>query len=198
MNRDRARWMPFALAGLGLLVLFTGCGGGGGGDSEMSADAKVGQDVFTRNCTACHTVGGGDGIGPDLVGIHDRRDAEWLYDWIDDPIGMAKTDPIGQEILAQWNNIPMSDSNLAGKEIDQVLAYIEHASDAGGMAIAQEAPMELDDATFVEHDTQMQSDLEYLDPGGHDFQRRELVRRSPGRADQGRLCLGNVPFGSDR
>ncbi|MBW2277073.1 MAG: cytochrome c, partial [Deltaproteobacteria bacterium] len=107
------------IASLSLLLVLTACGGSGG---EMSADAKAGEEVFKRNCTACHTVGSGDRIGPDLQGVSQRRDRDWLVSWLDDPVGMGKNDPVGQELLAQWNNVPMSDSNLSPEEINQVIA----------------------------------------------------------------------------
>lgn len=134
-------------ASLGLVLILTGCGGGGG---EMSADAKAGEAVFTKNCTACHTVGGGDRIGPDLQGVNQRRDHDWLVKWLDDPIGMGKNDPIGQELLAQWNNVPMSDSNLSQDEITQVLAYIDYATGVGGIEVVEEAPMELNEEQFMQ------------------------------------------------
>lgn len=115
----------------------------------MSADAKAGEEVFTRNCTACHTVGQGKRIGPDLAGATDRRDHDWLVRWLDDPIGMGQNDPLGQQLLAEWGNIPMSDSNLDPKEIDQVLAYLGWANAQGGVEIVEEPPMELNEEQFA-------------------------------------------------
>ena len=132
-----------------VLVAGFGVACGGGGDAEMSADAKSGQEVFERNCVTCHTVGQGDGIGPDLAGVTEKRDHDWLVRWLDDPIGMGQNDPLGQQLLAEWNNVPMSDSNLSGDEITQVLAYIEHAS-AADVEVVEEAPMELTEAQFEE------------------------------------------------
>ena len=34
--------------------------------------------------------------------MNQRRDHDWLVKWLDDPIGMGKNDPIGQQILAEW------------------------------------------------------------------------------------------------
>ncbi len=118
-----------------------------GGEGAMSADAKAGQEVFDRNCVTCHTLGQGDGIGPDLAGISERRDRDWLVKWIDDPIGMGKNDPLGQQLLAEWNNVPMSDSNLNAQQIEQVLAYIDHASQAE-TAEVDNTPMELNEGQF--------------------------------------------------
>ncbi len=135
-----------AVAGLiAITAVGLACSKAGG---SMSADAKAGQEVFERNCVTCHTVGQGKGIGPDLAGIGERRDRDWLVKWIDDPIGMSKTDPLGQQLLTEWNNIPMSDSNLNAQQIDQVLAYIDHAGSAGATEVADDTPVELDEEKF--------------------------------------------------
>lgn len=145
-NNHARKWVVFAggLAAL-LVVGLTGCGGG---EDEMTAEVQAGKEVFERNCLACHTVGGGDRIGPDLAGIHERREHDWLVKWIDDPIGMGKTDPIGQKLVADWNNVPMSDSNLPPEQIDHVLQYLVYASQAGVETAVEEAPMELTEAQF--------------------------------------------------
>ncbi len=128
------------LATVALLLFAVACGKGEG---DKSAEVVAGEEVFTRNCTACHTVGQGKRIGPDLAGVTDQREHDWLVRWLDDPIGMAETDPIGKRLLAEWGNIPMSDSNLDPEEIENVIAYLAWASAQGGAEIVEEAPMEL-------------------------------------------------------
>ena len=138
--------IPGALA---TLLALTACGGGAG---EMSAAAKAGEETFNRACTTCHTIGQGDRIGPDLRGITERRDHDWLVKWIDDPIGMSRTDPLGQQLLAEWKNIPMSDANLNPDEIEQVLAYLDYASETG-VEIVEEEAMELSPEQFEQAKT---------------------------------------------
>ena len=140
----------FVVVGVFAILAVGGLAGCGGGEDEMTAEVKAGKEVFERNCLACHTVGGGDRIGPDLAGVHERRDHDWLVKWIDDPIGMGKTDPIGQQLLAEWNNVPMSDSNLAPDQIDHVMQYMVYASQAGVETTVEEAPMELTEVQFDE------------------------------------------------
>jgi nitrite reductase (NO-forming)/hydroxylamine reductase len=71
-----------------------------------------------------------------------------LVRWIDDPIGMGQNDPIGQELLAEWNNVPMAPSFLSEEEINQVLDYIIGVSE-GTIAVAGEMEtMELSAAQF--------------------------------------------------
>ncbi len=44
-----------------------------------------GEELFRTRCGACHLVGADDGIprsGPNLLGVHQRRDPVWLARWI--------------------------------------------------------------------------------------------------------------------
>ncbi|HXH50669.1 MAG TPA: c-type cytochrome [Terriglobia bacterium] len=50
--------------------------------------ARAQQDVETyykQNCAACHTIGGGKLLGPDLKGITRAKDHEWLEKWLMNP-----------------------------------------------------------------------------------------------------------------
>src|SRR5216683_5702147 len=44
-----------------------------------SAEAKM---IFRKRCTACHTFGKGIKVGPDLKGVTDRRNRDWLLKFI--------------------------------------------------------------------------------------------------------------------
>ena len=48
---------------------------------SQDGDAKKGYALFEENCTACHKIGG-TLIGPDLTGVTEKYDAEWLQKWI--------------------------------------------------------------------------------------------------------------------
>lgn len=87
--------------------------------------AEEGRALFQQYCAGCHTVGGGDLAGPDLLGVADKRDKEWLEHWLAEPDKMlAEGDPIAVALLVQYNNIPMPNQNLSLSEIDSLLAYL--------------------------------------------------------------------------
>ncbi|GIW52203.1 MAG: hypothetical protein KatS3mg081_1558 [Gemmatimonadales bacterium] len=92
-----------------------------------------GQDLFGRQCAACHTIGGGSVFGPDLLGVTGRRDRAWLLRWIKEPDKvLAQGDPIAVELLAQFNNLPMPNLQLSDRQVEAVLSYLESV-DAGGV-----------------------------------------------------------------
>jgi mono/diheme cytochrome c family protein len=80
-----------------------------------------GQDIFQKNCTACH-MPYKEKIGPALVGVTERRTPEWIMNMILNPVEMVKTDPICLGLLAQFNTV-MADQNLTQEEARSVLEY---------------------------------------------------------------------------
>lgn len=141
----------------GATLFLAACGGGEPPAEEApeataaaEAPASPGQAIFEETCFACHSIGEGPGVGPDLENVHERRDREWLARWIADPLGMAESDSIGQRIFAEWNNVPMAPSLLSEEEINQVIDYIIAVSE-GEVEVASGdvgVPTELTDQQF--------------------------------------------------
>ncbi len=95
-------------------------------------DISEGEKLFTeKGCAACHTIGGGDLVGPDLAGVTTRRDKEWLAEWIKEPDEvLAEGDPIATELFEKYNKIPMPSLGLTDSEVASLIAYFESV-DAG-------------------------------------------------------------------
>ncbi len=54
-----------------------------------------GQFLFQSRCSACHTIGAGDRLGPDLLGVTTRRERSWLARFLAQPEQMpAEGDPL--------------------------------------------------------------------------------------------------------
>jgi mono/diheme cytochrome c family protein len=88
--------------------------------------AAEGEAIFKQQCAACHTIGGGRLVGPDLEGVADRRDVVWLKAFIATPDKvLAAGDPIATQLLAEYNNVPMPNLGLAQAEVDALVAYLE-------------------------------------------------------------------------
>lgn len=86
-------------------------------------DTAQGKLDFESKCLACHTVGGGNKVGPDLAGITKRRSDAWLARWLKEPEKMLETDAEAKAMLKEYNNLPMPNQNLNDKEIGRYIKY---------------------------------------------------------------------------
>jgi nitrite reductase (NO-forming) len=85
--------------------------------------AMSGKMAFESKCLACHSIGQGKKLGPDLAGVTLRRKDEWLTQWLIAPEKMLQTDPSAKAMLAESNNIAMPNQGLSKAEIAQYIAY---------------------------------------------------------------------------
>ena len=90
-------------------------------DADMAAR---GQEVFQTSCTACHTPTAQKLIGPGLKGITKIRTPEWILNMITDPVKMTKNDPIAKALLAESNNIQMTDQNVSDEDARAILEFL--------------------------------------------------------------------------
>ncbi|HEY0809676.1 MAG TPA: cytochrome c [Longimicrobiales bacterium] len=89
------------------------------------AQAKTGGKLFmSRGCAGCHTVGKGVRAGPDLAGVVDRRELAWLQKWLMNTTEMLASDPIAQEMLAQYKGTKMPNLKLSQAEADAVIHFM--------------------------------------------------------------------------
>src|ERR671936_433728 len=70
-------------------------------DFTVNAElGEAGRDLFTRKgCAGCHTVGLGRSSGPDLFGVVERRQVDWLKNFLKNTQEMLDTDPLAQALL---------------------------------------------------------------------------------------------------
>jgi len=96
-----------------------------------------GEEIFAEKCAGCHSIGGGDLAGPDLEGITERREIEWLVTEITEPEKLeSERDPIKLELVERYG---MRMPNL-GISRDEALLIIEYLG--GGSAETGEAETE--------------------------------------------------------
>jgi hypothetical protein len=61
---------------------------------SFGQDVDAGKTSFQQKCVACHTIGKPSLVGPDLKDVSQRRDSQWLVNWITAPDKMiADKDP---------------------------------------------------------------------------------------------------------
>ena len=112
--------------------------------AEMSQEAVAGKAIFDQRCAACHTIGGGTLVGPDLAGATERRDTAWLHSWITDPAAFAEVDADAAAIFTGG----MPALGLPSTEVDDVITYLESTSDVEAPSAAPEGPRQLSAAEF--------------------------------------------------
>lgn len=134
--RNPHRRRPIIPAWVGLLLLVSGVLALSGSAflaqaGSLQQSAQEGEAIFQQKCAACHTIGGGKLVGPDLEGVTARRDMQWLAEFIARPDQMiASGDPTAEALLAENNNIPMPNLGLSEAEVQALLAYLEAGADA--------------------------------------------------------------------
>ncbi len=85
--------------------------------------AVKGKQDFESKCLACHSIGQGKKLGPDLANLTKRRNDAWITNWLLNPEKMLASDPEAKAMLKEYNNIPMPNQNLTSAEVQQYLKY---------------------------------------------------------------------------
>jgi hypothetical protein len=108
-------------------------------------------------CSACHTIGKGKLVGPDLMGVNDRHPREWMFRFIRNSQEMVQAgDPAAVKLFEENNKIPMPPQNLTDEQIIAILDYIKNYNPAqaeaqsAAAAPAATAPTEGKSYVFME------------------------------------------------
>ena len=97
--------------------------------SIMAQNVASGEKTFKATCTACHSIGKGKIVGPDLINVNTRRNEKWLINFIRSSQKVVKSgDAVAVKLFNDHNKIPMPDQNLTDAQIKDVLAYIKSKS----------------------------------------------------------------------
>lgn len=88
-----------------------------------------GEKIFIQTCRACHTIGEGKLVGPDLYNVSQKRNENWLLSFIKSSQTMIKSnDPEAVAIFNEYNKVVMPDQNLTDQQIRMILSYISTVS----------------------------------------------------------------------
>jgi len=81
--------------------------------------------LFKTRCSACHTVGKGDGIGPDLIGVTAARDHAWLERFLTAPDEVLKSgDPIAKALYIKYKKVKMPNLKLGEKDVAELIKFL--------------------------------------------------------------------------
>lgn len=92
------------------------------------AQSLSGKEMFAGNCKACHSIGGGDLVGPDLAGVTERRDRDWARRFINNSQEMVKAgDETAVELFNKYNKIAMPSHKFSDDDLEKLISYMEEA-----------------------------------------------------------------------
>jgi len=107
------RVMTLAMAGFLILPAFG------------ASDAALVKGIFVKRCTGCHTFGKGVKVGPDLKGVTDRRNRDWLFKFIRSSSTVIQSgDPTAVSLFHQFKQERMPDwTDFTPQQIGAILDY---------------------------------------------------------------------------
>ena len=85
-----------------------------------------GQYLFATRCAACHTIGSGDKVGPDLLGVTNVRDRAWLGRIITEPDKLIdEKDPIATALFEKYKQVRMPRLGLPDADVNTLIEFMK-------------------------------------------------------------------------
>ncbi|GAB4207919.1 MAG: hypothetical protein Fur006_66270 [Coleofasciculaceae cyanobacterium] len=106
--------------------------------NATAATVEEGKTLFEQSCASCHSMdGSGASYGPDLQTVTQKRDRDWLIHWIAAPEKVIEQgDAIAQELVQQYNGVPMPNMGLQPNQVEAIIVYLDNA--VGNAIVATE------------------------------------------------------------
>jgi len=116
------------------------------------ADVQDAGSFFRQNCSACHTIGGGHIIGPDLQGVTKRKDRAWLVKFLQSPKAMIDSgDPYAAQLVQEAPG-HMVMPTVTGMSPDLATALLDYIDGEAGPTTTQAAGPAVSDRPFTADD----------------------------------------------
>ena len=97
------------------------------------AQISHGEKLFRTRCVTCHSMGGGDGLGPDLLGTAEKRDRAWLTRWLMVPDQMLmEKDSLAMALYLKFKELPMPNLKLNEGDAAALIDYMQTQTNAVG------------------------------------------------------------------
>ena len=115
---------------------------------SMSSAVQPGESEFNTTCIACHTIGDGRRVGPDLAGIADKRSDDWLFSFIKSSQAMIDSgDADAVAIAEEYQGLLMPDTMMSDDQLWDIVSYLKGSD---GEAAAAEPAAEVAEAAVAE------------------------------------------------
>jgi mono/diheme cytochrome c family protein len=102
--------------------------------------------VFEKQCSSCHSIGGGDDVGPDLKGVMERRKPEWLMRFIRESQSViASGDSVAVDLFEKFRRKKMPDQDFSDAEVLVLLDYIKSGGSGASTSQVKSALKSTDD-----------------------------------------------------
>lgn len=95
---------------------------------EQAGEIKFdrGQYLFGNKCAPCHSIGRGDAVGPDLLGVTRSRDRAWLAHYLAKPDEMlAHGDALATALFKKYKEVRMPNLALNDIEIEALIGFLD-------------------------------------------------------------------------
>ena len=103
-----------------------------------------GKYLFHTHCAACHTIGHGESIGPDLKGVNAIRDPKWLQRIVQAPdLLLAEHDPLATALFVKYKGVRMPNLHLDGEAAQLLIKYMAAQNANLNTGFAGESKQEL-------------------------------------------------------
>lgn len=104
----------------------------------ISISQTAEDEANYAQCKACHTIGGGKLVGPDLKGISDKRDEAWLIKFIQNSTELIQSgDAEAIKVFEENFKIPMPAHDLSDDQVRGILLFIANDGVIEGGSVTQ-------------------------------------------------------------
>ena len=98
------------------------------GEVKAASPFQKSAALFLQSCSKCHSIGGGRRVGPDLLGVANRHDKEWILGFVQNPESYLDSDPVAKKLLAENNGVRMENAHVTREQAEGLLEFIKAAS----------------------------------------------------------------------
>lgn len=104
------------------------------GTSAAAEDPDPAARLFAEKCASCHNIGGGKKVGPDLLGVNERREKSWFVAFVKNPGALIDAqDEVATQLFKEFG-VRMPELGLTDADADALWIYFGTCTQKGGCA----------------------------------------------------------------